>query len=566
MRLADIVEFAIPWDSLFLTVEDLDSIPMHGNRRKGLKNAVAARDHSKLANVIMSWFPQGQDRLILQLEQSESPIDTDKQQEIDDAKTLVSGAFETYGFIVTPKYLADNMVYDDANHRPIKFAQAIDLIRKGREANTESFGPYFTKDKEGMAGYIDRQVKNYMDLTSYAKSAKTGGERFVVISRHPADIATMSTGRPWTSCMDLKDGMYASDIRKALKDGMIVAYLVKGTREAAEEMVNDPTKPIEAIGRIAIKPLRKYLSAVEKTNGHPVGIGWPEDRIYHANRADLSGFRETVTKWVKEKIQTRPSGKYQKVGGYSDSLDDFNPDEHFYDEDKVRAALTSHRGFNDYWSPDFDVPIQAILREPRQNISPDVVSLAFQLLAINQPKTKVSMNYQNGQKSIRTYLTNSEKFMIKMLHKFPEYEEKLRGLLSPMISHWIVGHGSGSVFAYIQKLTQQIDTALTPTLSPYIQDQVDMINRQFAGDAARYKPDMGDIMGKYGKTDPQTAQRTLSKLKVAIRTFAKDQQITIPDGTLNMIRSTLNKAEQAGLDVSSVREQLDGLGTVNVPQ
>jgi hypothetical protein len=48
----------------------------------------------------------------------------------------------------------------------------------------------------------------------------------VVISRHPYDIAGMSTGRGWTSCMNKDRGDYAHFIMDDVQQGTLIAYLV----------------------------------------------------------------------------------------------------------------------------------------------------------------------------------------------------------------------------------------------------------------------------------------------------------------------------------------------------
>ena len=57
-----------------------------------------------------------------------------------------------------------------------------------------------------------------------AKNAAQGG--FCVISRHPYDVAGMSTGRGWYSCMNVITGSNKEYVERDVNEGSIIAYLV----------------------------------------------------------------------------------------------------------------------------------------------------------------------------------------------------------------------------------------------------------------------------------------------------------------------------------------------------
>jgi hypothetical protein len=111
------------------------------------------------------------------------------------------------------------------------------------------------------------------------KTRQAQGSYMVVISRHPYDIAGMSTDRGWTSCMNLKDGINKHYIPIEVKEGTIVAYLVKST----DTDIKHP------VARIAIKPFIE-----ENTKQIFFGI---ENMVYGTN---ASGFKETVNAWVNQ--------------------------------------------------------------------------------------------------------------------------------------------------------------------------------------------------------------------------------------------------------------------------
>lgn len=60
---------------------------------------------------------------------------------------------------------------------------------------------------------------------SNARNAAAGNQ-MVVISRHPYDVAGMSTDRGWVSCMHLVGGSNAKYVRDDINQGSIIAYLV----------------------------------------------------------------------------------------------------------------------------------------------------------------------------------------------------------------------------------------------------------------------------------------------------------------------------------------------------
>lgn len=77
---------------------------------------------------------------------------------------------------------------------------------------------------------------------------------WVVISRHPYDILGMSFDRGWSSCMNLEDGVNRHYLKGDLKQGTLVAYLIKDT----DKNINNP------ISRIAIRPYYEKKS-IRKT-------------------------------------------------------------------------------------------------------------------------------------------------------------------------------------------------------------------------------------------------------------------------------------------------------------
>lgn len=100
----------------------------------------------------------------------------------------------------------------------------------------------------------------------------------VVISRHPVDIAGMSTDRGWKSCMNIDDPMSnKSYIMADVTEGTIIAYLIK----------SEDTNIQSPISRILIKPF------INLETDEVLYI--PEQMIYGVKNI---GFLETIIDWL----------------------------------------------------------------------------------------------------------------------------------------------------------------------------------------------------------------------------------------------------------------------------
>jgi len=108
----------------------------------------------------------------------------------------------------------------------------------------------------------------------------TQSQYIVVISRHPYDIAGQSTGRGWTSCMNLEDGINKHYVPLDIREGTLVAYVT-----STDDLdLKNPT------GRVSIKPFVDVL-------GRPRIYFGIEDNVYGTN---VAGFVDAVSAWVEE--------------------------------------------------------------------------------------------------------------------------------------------------------------------------------------------------------------------------------------------------------------------------
>jgi hypothetical protein len=113
-------------------------------------------------------------------------------------------------------------------------------------------------------------------------------EYLVCISRHPYDIASMSTGRGWQSCMQLTPMRNNDDettdnshyVFFDIKEGTLVAYLIKNN----DKNINHP------LGRLLIKP---FVNPDVRDDI----ILYPESTVYGTN---VDGFKKTVEAWLDQ--------------------------------------------------------------------------------------------------------------------------------------------------------------------------------------------------------------------------------------------------------------------------
>lgn len=99
--------------------------------------------------------------------------------------------------------------------------------------------------------------------TNKSKGVKDSSSGFIVFSKHHYDIAGMSTGRDWTSCMNLETGSNRHYISCDITEGSFVLYLI-------DKNDLNITKPL---GRILIKPFININDINDV-------IFFPEDRTY----------------------------------------------------------------------------------------------------------------------------------------------------------------------------------------------------------------------------------------------------------------------------------------------
>lgn len=180
------------------------------------------------------------------------------------------------------------------------------------------------KDKYGrevnIAKVLDKTqaapVLKHHFLTDPNRSHKLHDNLQVVISRHPYDVAGMSTNQHWTSCLDMSTGIEAGRLPNEVHSGTHVAYLThKGDDTAKEPLARIALKPFkeEKSDRTVLIPERKLYGAATSSFEHTV-FNWANDhfplkdntfytkhpRVYDDDKHDIAAKIDTIT---PEKIQ-----------------------------------------------------------------------------------------------------------------------------------------------------------------------------------------------------------------------------------------------------------------------
>ncbi len=153
----------------------------------------------------------------------------------------------------------------------------------------------YKQDLESTHKFFNGIIEEFQNSGSRVKESNLE----VVISCNAHDIAAMSTGRGWTSCMNLLHGAHNRDPFCEVKDGGFVAYIIR----------SDDKEIKRPIARI-------HIRRFSNKKGQSVAI--PEETVYGT---DVPGFRTVVKAWLKSKQGNIVPGNYRRTGGsYSDTF------------------------------------------------------------------------------------------------------------------------------------------------------------------------------------------------------------------------------------------------------
>ena len=184
------------------------------------------------------------------------------------------------------------------------------LVRIGKLLDTLLYKDLKELERQRVAGEVSQikydsekrlTEKHYEETKSDFENMpfRAGSELSIVISMNPHDLASMSTGRGWSSCMNLDDGGQKMDVYCEVRNGGFIAYLVrKDDREIK--------KPIARI----------HIRRFDNKSGRSVAV--PEESVYGT---DKEGFLQAVKSWLGGVQGGLKPGPYRRVGGaYSDTF------------------------------------------------------------------------------------------------------------------------------------------------------------------------------------------------------------------------------------------------------
>jgi len=220
-------------------------------------------DTGKAKQISKHVIPLGQDRISIPLEDS-----TGKKDDSSIPHPAVEAHLKKHGYTITD--YKGGYAEEDKYKRPISIGKALNKTKAPSEVMNA-----FTSDPKRAAS------------TQKAKGLK------VIISRHPHDVAGMSTGQGWTSCVNMSGGCNSHYLRGDVMAGTHVAYLVHDHDHEAKN----------PIARIALKP----FTSEDETHK----ILRQESRTYGTPPSGTS-FADTVKKWTEKNFPLDPTKAYKK--------------------------------------------------------------------------------------------------------------------------------------------------------------------------------------------------------------------------------------------------------------
>jgi hypothetical protein len=170
----------------------------------------------------------------------------------------------------------------------------------------------------------------------------------IVISQKYEDILYMSKDRPWSSCMNIDGGRYRTRVKGDLKNGTMIAYLIK----KGDENIKNP------LGRVLIKP---YTSSSKRGK-----VIYGIDDIIYGNIPNPEIFKKTIVDYIYSKYTVPVKGWYKLKSGlyknnpkdtifldanhnfFLDGLDDEGYDKRGYDAMGYDREGFDQRGVDPY--------------------------------------------------------------------------------------------------------------------------------------------------------------------------------------------------------------------------
>jgi len=237
------------------------------------------------------WFPKESNRLYMDLVNDFTPNENDIK---------VMDFLSSVGCQVSQAEYQKG--YCDFKGRTFKIGKFLDRVKNERKNMLQSQNKI--RDPEVLKKQLSEidlsmgaMLKQFVDSPN-RRSAKKSDLK-IVISQDPHDIGQMSTGRDWTSCMQLGVGAYHHDVFCEVEEGGLIAYLITSDDEDIEQ----------PLARISIKRF---------VNDEGQSLAMPERTVY--GNATQS-FIKQVRDWLESRQKDLPKGSYKRKGGsYSDTF------------------------------------------------------------------------------------------------------------------------------------------------------------------------------------------------------------------------------------------------------
>jgi hypothetical protein len=145
-------------------------------------------------------------------------------------------------------------------------------------------------------------------------STRTHGNLLFVISRNTADIASMSTGRAWRSCLGSGGGNWEY-VPKTIQAGSLIAYMIS---EKDPDILNP-------LARILLRPFHKEEEAGELTSAAREAFGREFQQIFVAGKTYglcSDTFSAAMGQFAEEKLNQGKEGKFRLAEGLYEADDE----------------------------------------------------------------------------------------------------------------------------------------------------------------------------------------------------------------------------------------------------
>lgn len=206
---------------------------------------------------------------------------------------------------------------DEAQHTPVHPEVAGHLAKHGyRIASGQDYKAGYAVDPHNRQTKIGKALVRTgatADLVNKFnndphRALKNNEHLMVAVSRDPHQVAAMSTGRGWSSCMDMDEGINKHYLPEELRAGTHVAYLIHKN----DKKIENP------IARVALKPYNKQrppkdereseygVREADRENPHTI---LRPDRTYGE---DGGALQHTVSKWTDTHFPMHEGATYRR--------------------------------------------------------------------------------------------------------------------------------------------------------------------------------------------------------------------------------------------------------------